>query len=226
MERSMYASVVPQFSREKFAVVDLEAEARDWVRKNGGELFLEPLDCQRMIDAMHRRLGVAWSYGGYMEDRPTLGKGSYLERDQSFLHLGVDINVPSGTHVAASDEAEVLCVDDDRDEEIGWGPRVMLRPRNRRCPVLVYAHLSRGIRCRMGEILQPGHVFAEVGSPPTNGNVFPHVHVQAVTRSYFRTLLEEDFVGFDGYCPLREGAQARERFPDPVPFIGLPIFPG
>lgn len=218
MEVSMYASVVPQFSREKCAVADLEAEAWEWVRKNGGELFLEPLDCQRMIDAMHRRMRVVWSYGGYMEDRPTLGKGSYLERTQSFLHLGVDINVPSGTSVAASTAAEVVRIDDDRDEEIGWGPRVMLRPRDRHFPMMVYAHLGRNIRCQVGDLLEPAQVFAEVGSPPMNGNVFPHIHVQAVTRRHCRKLLKEDFVGFDGYCPLQEETEARKRFPDPIPW--------
>lgn len=216
----MQASVVPQFSRENFSLVNLDAEAK---RFGEGGPFLQPSGHQRMIEAFHARLGVAWSYGGYMEDRSTLWKGSYLEQDQAFLHLGVDINVPSGTIVAASVEAEVLRIDDDRDENIGWGPRVMLRPRDRNVPVLVYAHLGRNVCCNVGDLLQPAQVFAEVGSPPTNGNVFPHVHVQAVTRAYFRKLLTEDFVGFDGYCPLQEEGVARKKFPDPVPFIGLPV---
>lgn len=216
----MYTCVVPEFLRAKYAVVNLNAEA-----ERGEVDFSSAWDCQRMIEALHRRLGVLWSYSGYMEDRSTFGQGSYLERDQVFLHLGVDINVPSGTAIVASVEAEVCRIDDDRDEDVGWGPRVMLRPRNRRLPVFVYGHLGRNVRCRVGEVLQSGDMFAEVGSPPTNGNVFPHVHVQAVTRAHFRKLLREDFVGFDGYASLQEEAEMRERFPDPAPFLGLPVFP-
>ena len=89
--------------------------------------LLDPMECNEYISENHSQRGIQWSYGGYLEDRSALWRGSYLERLSSrpFMHVGIDVNVPSGTPVFLKAPFQVLLVDDDNDSNGGWGPRVI-----------------------------------------------------------------------------------------------------
>ena len=214
----------PDLAGTRVARVNLDTEQFAFARRHP-ELFgdsavnplLDPRICQRMVEEFHAARGVDWSYGGYLEDRRHLWRGSYLEAKGAFVHLGVDFNVPQGTRVAAVEDSVVMLVDDDGDFDGGWGPRVFLKPSAKRRMeiVQIFAHLQ-AVCVKPGDQLTPGTVFAEVGGPPHNGNWHPHLHVQAVRQPVFQVILLERFDELDGYGHRDERASLRRQFPDPL----------
>ncbi len=220
-------ALFPGLGGTLFCEVNLDQEAMRWRAQHperfagGANPLLDPAICQTLLDDLHARLGVDWSYGGYLEERSHLLQGSYLDRTGNFVHLGIDFSVPQGTLVAAPRAATVFLVDDDHDREGGWGPRVFLKldgepPDD---PMLIFAHLQ-GIEVTPGTRLTRGTVFAEVGGPPNNGNWIPHLHVQTIPSDRFVEVLIERFEELDGYGPLARLENLRMSFPDPLPLIG------
>lgn len=219
--------IVPEFMQSAWALVDLNTEAKRWnSERSAGEdiastnQLLDPLICQQMVEALHRRLGVAATYGGYFEWRENLWAGSYLERDRKFYHLGVDVNVAAGTAVAATQAGEVVLVDDDHDLSGGWGPRVIVRLTSGAYGgyFAIYAHLSE-VAVQPGARLEPGALFARVGAPPHNGNWFPHLHVQVVEPRHFEELSKGGLAALDGYSSFDSPA-VRAAYPDPTFLMG------
>ena len=216
--------VFPDLAGSTPARVNLDAEQLVFARRHP-ELFgrpevnplLDPRICQQMVDEFHRTQGVDWSYGGYLEDRRRLWRGSYLSVKRTFLHLGVDFNVPRGTRVAVVEDSLVMLVDEDTDLDGGWGPRVFLKPSAAPgSPVVqIFAHLE-AVRVKPGDRLAPGAVFAEVGGPPYNGNWHPHLHIQAIREPYFKEILLHRFSELDGYGSAGEKSTLRREFPDPL----------
>jgi len=205
--------------------LNLDVEQAGFVRRHpeifegvSGNPLLDPAICQRMVEEVHQKKGVDWSYGGYLEDRSRLWRGSYLSATGAFLHLGVDFNVPQSTRIAVVEESLVVLTDEDRDRNGGWGLRVFLKPA---APchlgiVQIYAHLQN-VRVAPGDRLLPGTIFAEVGGPPYNGNWFPHLHIQGIRETCFHELLLSRFDELDGYGKPEERAILRRDFPDPLP---------
>ena len=213
----------PGLRGSKYCYVNLDAEAVRWSGEHpelfsaGDNSLLDPAISQRMMDEVHRRCGVVWSHGGYLENRRHLLRGSYLQATGNFLHLGVDCSVPQGTRVAVDFPAKVILVDHDPDRDGGWGTHVFLTSDG---PVFVCAHLQN-VGVRPGQALEPGTVFGEVGGPPDNGNWHPHLHVQAIRTGLFNQILLERFQELDGYGHPDAIAELQQDFPDPRPYFGL-----
>ena len=113
-----------------------------------GNPFLDPANQAALLDAYHSRVGIDYSYGGWLEDRSTVWSGTYLDETRSFTHLGVDLNAPTGTPIATDHHGSVIRIDDDHPEEGGWGPRILFRLRD--APIiLIYAHLDRNPPVRL-----------------------------------------------------------------------------
>jgi murein DD-endopeptidase MepM/ murein hydrolase activator NlpD len=222
--------LLPDLEGKSSCALVMDTESQLWSRRHpelcrgGSNTLLDTAVFQTMVDEVHRRHAVDWSYGGYLEDRRYILRGTYLEASGNFLHLGVDMNVPYGTSVAATFPASVMLVDDDQDQDGGWGPRVFLKPEGPDAPdvVFIYAHLERP-RYKPGDVLAPGTVFASVGGPPHNGNWFPHLHVQAIRESLFRQILLDRFRELDGYGPPSERPTLESDFPNPLPYLGVPF---
>ncbi|MGE5540795.1 MAG: peptidoglycan DD-metalloendopeptidase family protein [Bacillota bacterium] len=203
--------------------VNLALYAPAWLARNGYEQtdenpLLDPDMCERMVQELHEELGIAYSYGGWLEDRTELWRGSYLDAMGPHLHLGVDLNVPAGTHVACHRGGRVLRIDKD-NEAHGWGTRIFIRPTDRQDVVLLYAHLGV-LSVREMEPIAPGDVFGLTGPASANGGWFPHLHVQALSREAY-DLFKKEPDALDGYGPAGEREQLARLYPDPIPFIGL-----
>jgi len=215
--------IFPELKGKKCGYVNLNLEAEKWVLAQGissdPHPLLDPAVCQKMVDAVHKKFSLDFSYGGWMEDRSFLWKGSYLDTDKTYIHLGVDINVPAGTKIAAAFDAEVVKIDDDYPEDGGWGPRVILKHASQ--PIyMIHAHLSKDISCKVGDTLKQGDVFAEVGKAPFNGNWFPHLHLQVISKAYFEELEKGDlWHELDGYGVSEETEENAVRFPDPLQYL-------
>jgi murein DD-endopeptidase MepM/ murein hydrolase activator NlpD len=134
------------------------------------------------------------TFGGYGEDRKDVWKGTYLDKDKNYIHLGIDINAKQGTPIKCPFDATVVDIFTDVDTQIGWGGRVILQ-QSKDLPYLVLAHIepSSFMHLTKGENLIKGEIIGKVGTWPTNGNTFEHLHVQCV-----KNLNIHDFDGY-GY---------------------------
>jgi murein DD-endopeptidase MepM/ murein hydrolase activator NlpD len=130
-----------------------------------------------------------FSYGGYAEDRKHVWKGTYLDESGGYIHLGIDIVVPPGTPVKAPFDAKIINRFSDTDDKIGWGGRLILEF-NKECPLIVLAHLEPKSMTNKKNVRR-GDLIGEIGTWPTNGNTFHHLHVQCIKHN--------DFNNFDGY---------------------------
>lgn len=213
----------PTLRYHPFGYVNLDTEARRWIEEQEMPIdpnpLLNPKICEDMVRCLHKKYKLAFSYGGWLENRAYLWRGSYLEKTGSFIHLGVDLNVPAGTPIAASHEGRVVLIDNDHPEEHGWGPRVIIH-HDVESVYLIYAHLDPAISCRVGDELEAGQEFARIGKAPLNGNWFPHLHVQAVDESHGFGI-GKPYRPFDGYGHIRDIAQLARWFPDPLRYISL-----
>lgn len=191
---------------------------------------LHPARCQQMIQQYHRRTGASWSLGGWMEDRSHVWYGSYMKNNNSYIHLGVDYNVPAGTSIVFNEPVKLVHHDDDKDLRGGWGPRMFLAfaDRPQEDCLLILAHLAARTRRHMEEILGPDQVIAagteiaRVGPPEVNGGWYPHLHAQLVRRDLFHSLMKRrSLQELDGYCSESDEEAAREQYPHPGRVIQL-----
>ncbi len=218
--------VFPGMRSKRYCYVDLDLEAQKWSKvmrySSPANALLDPRVCQQMVDHVHHRHLVDFSFGGWLEDRSFLWRGSYLELEKKFVHLGVDLNVPAGTDVATSVAGEVVRVDDDYPEGHGWGPRVIVRC-GFESVYIIYAHLDRNVRCKVGDRLRSRDIFAQVGSPQLNGGWFAHLHVQVMTEEYFFEIANTGLWDtLDGYGTMQDMNLNMHRFINPMRFIQLP----
>lgn len=213
----------PTLKNKKFGYVNLDLEARRWIAEKKTDQkdnpLLDPKVCQEMVNETNRKYGLDFSYGGWMEDRSFLWKGSYLDEKKIYIHLGIDLSAPAGTSVAITFNAEVIKIDDDYPEIGGWGTRVILKHEIE--PMyFIFAHLDKKVECKVGDALRAGDVFAKVGKPPFNGNWFEHVHVQVIIREYYHEIKEKNLLDeLDGYGSDKDIELNAKRFPDPIKYI-------
>lgn len=210
----------PGLGTLRFGPINLDREARRRLDELGTppeerNPLLDPGTCLAFVRDCHRRYGLDASYGGWLEDRRALWRGSYLDEDHRYLHLGIDVNVPAGTSIALPRRSAVVRVDDDHPEPYGWGSRLILRPEGMET-VLILAHLSPDIRIGPGDTLEAGELVGRVGDHPRNGGWFPHLHVQLVELRHFEILLANGLRDLDGYGLPEDGDRLAVQFPNPT----------
>ena len=215
----------PHLAESRFVEVNLDEQARIRQERaprlespNKTNPFLDPAICDRFVSEVAREFEADYTYGGYLEDRRFLWNTSYLDTTGSYLHLGVDFNVPQHTQVTALFSGKVVRIDDDYDLEGGWGPRIIIEPAPRHgetLPYCIFAHLFSP-QVKVGDNVVEGAVLATVGGAPYNGNWFPHLHIQTVESGLFQTLLKDDLRALDGYGHERDRSQLLNSFPDPL----------
>lgn len=161
-------------------------------------LFFKYTDAGNNTDVQQAELNKLGfnTFGGYGEHRGDMFKDTYLEKGKKFTHLGIDINLSKGTLVYCPFDCEVVDLLIDKDIDIGWGVRVVLKKRD--CEfLLVIGHLELDfIYPFRQKRFHENTILAKVGSRPTNGNVFEHIHVQAIK--------EENLKNFDGYGQIED----------------------
>ncbi|MDB5194493.1 MAG: peptidase [Parcubacteria group bacterium] len=217
--------IFPALQGKVFGYVNLNLEAQEWIsrqaEKTEENALLDPVICEQMVTSVHDKYDLDFSYGGWMEDRSFLWRGSYLEEEKFFTHLGVDLNVASGTEVTCDFEAEVVKLDNDYPEVGGWGTRIILK--HAALPLyMIYAHLDPDVAVKVGDKLIQDQIFAKVGRAPYNGNWFPHLHVQTISEEYYKKISEGDkWDELDGYGSANEVTLHSKRFRDPMEFISL-----
>ena len=212
-------SILPDFARQSAALINLDDQASAYLAVNPATKspFLAPDFLHDFLEVFHRHAGVAYSWGGYLEDRRNLWKGSYLD-DHAAVHLGIDVNVPAGSRISVAYACHVERIVHDPDQNGGWGSVIMFALDQ---PVgqishFLYAHFGRnGIQVQEGQNLKAGDIAGILGKPHENGGWYEHLHVQAMTAQAWNRL-RGDLAKFDGYGSSKN---AHPDFPDPAPIL-------
>ena len=155
--------------------------------------FLDPDYCKDWVRQLHKRDGIDFSSGGYLEDRSFLWRGHYMKHGHMW-HLGTDYNVPAGTPVALPCPGVLLSSKVDPDQNGGWGGKlIFLLKRERVWRCMIFGHLDKIVN----EVREykAGEIIGEVAEKEKNGNWFPHLHIQSVGSNKNPELV-------DGYGPI------------------------
>jgi murein DD-endopeptidase MepM/ murein hydrolase activator NlpD len=183
--------------------------------------FLTPDVMQRAVDEYHARHGITWSFGGYLEDRTSLWRGSYLSNiSGTFVHAGIDVNLPAQTLVRCTRGGVVRVVGDDCDTQGGWGPHVIVETiRNGAKEFVIYGHLG-DVYVKEGDRLGPMSPIATTGGPPKNGGWWSHLHIQVIQDRYFMWCRRQGLMtSLDGYFEARAAEFYKPVFPDPIDLV-------
>lgn len=173
---------------------------------------------QRTLAAHGASIGV----GGYDEARLIYA----WTRDRSAseprtVHIGLDLSVMPGTPLFAPLDGVVHGIE-DADAHHDYGPLIVLRHQTDDAePVAfytLYGHLTRDSLdgLKPGQPIARGTEFARVGSAPTNGDWWAHVHVQLISD-----MLDVP-CNVDGVVRASQRAVWHALCPDPNLLLGIP----
>ncbi len=216
--------IFPDFAQKQICEINLDTFARRWLTQQNPKLaqaeLLNPLISWEMIKEAHKSMDAEWSFGGYLEDRSILLAGGYQKETSSFIHLGIDINLPVGVKVFSPFNGKALLIDDEKDYNGGWGPRLIIQPEKNNEFAMIFSHLQN-ISVGLCENIREGQIIGEIGAAPWNGNWWPHLHIQAVQLIYLNKLIQEErlLVDLDGYCSLDLLENLQIIHPDPLSII-------
>lgn len=204
-----------------FGIINLNNESKTYVETVEKGDLLDSEFCSQVVSHCESKYAVDYTYGGWMEDRSFLWKGSYLEKTGNFTHLGVDFNVPVGTKVYADDEMQVIRVENDFPLVHGWGQMIIGYVKHLNVCIL-YGHLAANNSWKVGDVIKRGEVVGEVGQKNENGFWFPHLHVQTITKEYFDEVeARNGWEDFDGYTSPADLSKAATIYKDPLNFLSI-----
>ncbi len=168
--------------------------------------------------------GAELAVGRYGEARVLYTSGLFAsdagpEGERRTVHLGMDLFAPAGSPVCAPLASTVHAYADNAAPQ-DYGPVIVLRHETDDGVAFftLYGHLSRTsiAKVSVGQAIQRGEPFAEIGDPPENGGWPPHLHFQVMA----------DLFGFDcdfpGVCRAGEWPFWSEVCPDPNLIVRVP----
>ena len=120
-----------------------------------------------------------------MEHRDWYNRSDHFAGEEPrTVHLGIDLWASAKTQLFSPCAATVHSFHDN-DSYGNYGPTIILEHElNGVSFYSLYGHLTRNSLSDLhgGKRLETGESFAEIGSPPTNGDWPPHVHFQIMTN--------------------------------------------
>ncbi|MEQ1691926.1 MAG: aminotransferase class III-fold pyridoxal phosphate-dependent enzyme [Gemmatimonas sp.] len=166
--------------------------------------------------------GALVGVGGYDEARVMYEWTDEPESaERRTIHMGLDLSMAAGTPLYAPLDGVVHGFE-DADHHHDYGPVIVLRHRTTGAdPVeffTLYGHLTRDSLAglRVGTAVARGTEFARIGSAPTNGDWWQHVHVQLVTD------MLDVACNVDGAVRASQRVVWRSLCPDPNLLLGIP----
>lgn len=205
------------------AEVDLNTAAIWWLAKYGitdPSCFRDPLLTHRMEEEYHTYLGLEWSYDGYLKDRSTIRRGTYVEKEGLWMHLGVDLNVNPCVKIYAVAGGPIVFQGSDYPLVGGWGYHlIQLIEYHGEKHALMYAHLSRESYIPARNHAKKGDRLGSVGKTHHNGGWRPHVHVQLFADIGEVRDWEKFSKDVDGYAKPEEYDYWALKCPDPTDLV-------
>ena len=181
-----------------------------------------PADVDRRVQRILAEHGALVGVGGYDEARVMYEwPDEPLSTERRTIHIGLDLSLPTGSPLYAPLDGEVHGFE-FADAHHDYGPVIVLRHRTTDAdPVeffTLYGHLTRDSLdgLRVGLPVAKGQEFARIGSAPTNGDWWPHVHVQVITD-----MLDVP-CNVDGAVRASQRAVWRSLCPDPNLLLRIP----
>lgn len=184
----------------------------------------KPEAFENYLNDLLSKTNTKMAIGGYMEHRSLYNdKGLFnqgISDQERFIHLGIDIWMPSGTQVFAPLEGRVHSFADNKGKG-NYGPTIILK--HNPAPELyfytLYGHLSRkdlkGIS--VGDRVEAGQTFAHFGTVEENGKWAPHLHFQIIMNL-------QGFEGdYYGVTSLKSLEFEKRNCPDPNIIINCPL---
>ena len=181
-----------------------------------------PAEVDRRVRRVIAEHGAVLGAGGYDEARVMYAwDGEPTAGERRTIHIGLDLSLPPGSPLHAPLDGVVHGVE-HADAHHDYGPVVVLRHETTGDDssefFTLYGHLTLDsiASLRIGQRIAKGHGFARVGSPPDNGDWWPHVHVQVITD-----MLDVP-CNVDGVVRPSQRAVWRSLCPDPNLLLGIP----
>ena len=182
-----------------------------------------PAELDRRVHRVLAEQGATVGVGGYGEARLIYHWPHEPERvEPRTIHMGVDLSTAAGTPLHAPIDGVVHGFE-NADRHHDYGPLIVLRHQTTghdpQTFYTLYGHLSPDSLdgLEIGQFVARGSIFARIGSAPTNGNWWAHVHVQLITDM------------LDVPCNVDGAVRASQRhvwesiFPDPNTMLGIPV---
>ncbi len=192
----------------------------------GDQAPLDPFktDIAEMTALVDTHLGAgAIGLGRYSEPRliysePMFQRGPHKSSPRRSIHMGIDIFAKALTPVHAPMQATVLC-SEWRDEHLGYGGWIILEhdiPCSDAKFRTLYGHLSKASTqaLQVGQKLEPGAQFAELGAEHENGGWPPHLHLQMGIET-------GENLDWIGVAYPDELAAWRDVFPNPAALLNI-----
>jgi 4-aminobutyrate aminotransferase-like enzyme/Ser/Thr protein kinase RdoA (MazF antagonist) len=182
-----------------------------------------PAELDRRIQRRLAEHGATVGAGGYDEARLIYEwPNEPAASEPRTIHIGLDLSLPAGSPLHAPLDGVVHAFENATAHH-DYGPVIVLRHRTDDPDSVefysLYGHLSSDSHegLRVGQPIEKGAVFARVGSAPSNGDWWPHVHVQLVTD-----LLDVP-CNVDGVVRASQRRVWKSLCPDPNLILGIPM---
>ncbi|MDR6193933.1 peptidoglycan DD-metalloendopeptidase family protein [Siphonobacter sp. SORGH_AS_0500] len=164
--------------------------------------------------------GAVYGVGGYNEHRVLYRRSPHFQQAEEprEIHLGIDIWAKAGTPVAAPLKGRIHSFRDNANFG-DYGPTIILEHELDGQPFYtLYGHLSRTslVGKEVGQQIQAGEVFSELGPFPENGDWPPHLHIQVIEN------LEGWSGDYPGVCAVSQREKYLNNCPDPNLILQIP----
>ncbi|WP_448528888.1 peptidoglycan DD-metalloendopeptidase family protein [Raineya sp.] len=159
--------------------------------------------------------------GGYLEKRTLYRRSEHFNTDteKREFHLGIDIWTKAETPIFAPYQATIHSFQDNN--RFGdYGPTIILEHQTEYFKFYtLYGHLSRkSLEGKsVGQKIEQGEKFAEIGNYPENGDWSPHLHFQLILD------MQGYYGDFPGVCSAEKLDFYKETCPNPNLILKSPI---
>ena len=180
------------------------------------------------LQAQSTKADAAFGVGQYDEARyiytsPAFKTGDGPTDETRTVHLGIDLFADAGTPIHAPLDGTVVAFNDNNAPQ-DYGPVIVLaHEMGEETFYTLYGHLSRESLSDLaiGQTIEKGTAFAEIGSADVNGGWTPHLHFQVMVDHL------ELGCDFPGVAAPSQREIWLSLCPDPNLILGLPddLFP-
>lgn len=210
------SQLLPRIDKQEiYSKLDLSIDNKELASRNlesfhGLSAYIEERRTNSKAD-------ILW--GGYLEQRQIYAESDHFGEGENRrdIHLGIDFWADSGREIAAPIDGKIHSFQNNagfRD----YGPTIILQHEFHGFKFhSLYGHLSSSIlgQVQVGDYVNKGEIFAEIGDTSENGNWPPHLHFQLIIDLHGKR------GDFPGVCSKAELEMMNANCPDPSHLILL-----
>lgn len=209
--------IAPEIPCEQYTKIDLSTTAKELERLD----LTNPKAMESYIENYCQQQGATIAYGGYLEVRNLYKRSGHFNQEdpntERNIHLGVDFWAGAGTAVVAPLSGILHSFQDNKGMG-DYGPTIIIEHElEGEQFYTLYGHLNRasleGIT--VGQRINAGQVFAQLGTAEVNGDYAPHLHFQIIRD------LQGKQGDYPGVCSQQGLAFYQQNCPNPALLLQL-----